>query len=176
MRASRCYDHEASKSMSALPFTASFGPTMMHPTQYTHETTRHSSPCRLHPNAADPAIMQCHFAPYMIIYLCTARNCCDSAIRQSCWAAATSQLWEVWIFVLYCNQSVIFPRLVLYALLTLLEIAPSLHRNLTAVEFPFILDTGFLSLLPCRLPSITPAEIVKLPISVRWKHKIPDRK
>ena len=67
--------------------------------------TRHSLAMQTPSNAADPTIMQCYLAPYNVIYLCTARNCCDSAIRQSCSSAATSQLWEVWISVLHRNQS-----------------------------------------------------------------------
>lgn len=73
-------------------------PYSIHP----HQELGISSPCRLHPMLQTP-IMLCYLAPYNIIYLCTARSCSDSAIRQSCWPAATSLMWAVWIFVLYSN-------------------------------------------------------------------------
>lgn len=52
---------------------------------------------------------------------------------------------------------------------------PPAHRNLAAVEFALVFETSLLSLLACRLASITPAEVVELPECVRRKNKIPDR-
>lgn len=47
--------------------------------------------------------------------------------------------------------------------------------NLTTVELALIFKPGLLRLLASRLPSVAPAEVVKLPESVRWQHKIPNR-
>lgn len=59
---------------------------------------------------------------------------------------------------------------------TFLKIAPPFHRNLTAVEFPLVLDTRLFRLLPRSFPGIAPAEVVKLPVCVRGEDEIPDRK
>lgn len=56
----------------------------------------------------------------------------------------------------------------------LLELAPSLHRDFTAVELALVLNTRLLRLLACRLASISPREVVELPVRVDWEHKIPD--
>jgi hypothetical protein len=47
--------------------------------------------------------------------------------------------------------------------------------NLTTIELALIFEPGLLRLLASRLASVTPAEVVKLPESIRWQHKIPDR-
>ncbi len=48
----------------------------------------------------------------------------------------------------------------------LLELAPSLHRDLRAVELAFVFDTGFLRLFTSGLPSVSPREVVELPEGV----------
>ncbi len=56
----------------------------------------------------------------------------------------------------------------------LLEFAPSLHRNLRAVELAFVFNTRFLGLLTSCLSSITPGEVVEFPEGVNWEDKVPD--
>lgn len=50
--------------------------------------------------------------------------------------------------------------------LTLLEVAPSFHRDLATVKLSLVLDPSLLRLLSRRLPGIAPAEVVKLPVGV----------
>lgn len=49
---------------------------------------------------------------------------------------------------------------------TFLEVAPSFHRDLTAIEFAFVLDPSLLCLLARRLPGVPPTEVIELPVSV----------
>lgn len=58
----------------------------------------------------------------------------------------------------------------------LLELAPSLHRDLRWVELSFVFNTCFLGLFASSLSSVTPWEIIKLPECIGWENEIPDRK
>jgi hypothetical protein len=60
-------------------------------------------------------------------------------------------------------------------MLTLLEIAPPLHRDLTTVKLAFIFNACLFGLFSRCLPCITPAEIVELPVRVCREDKVPDR-
>lgn len=55
-----------------------------------------------------------------------------------------------------------------------LKLAPALHRDLTAVELALVLNTRLLRLLARRFASISPREVVELPVCVDREHKIPD--
>ena len=56
----------------------------------------------------------------------------------------------------------------------LLELAPSLHRDLRAVELALVLDTRLLRLLARRLARVAPREVVELPECVHRQHEVPD--
>lgn len=56
-----------------------------------------------------------------------------------------------------------------------LELGPSLHGDLAAIEFSLVLEAGLLRLLSRRLSGITPREVVKLPEGVRGQDKVPNR-
>lgn len=54
-----------------------------------------------------------------------------------------------------------------------LKVLPPLHRDLAAVELAVVLVASLLR-LACRLPRITPREIIKLPVRIRWEDEVPD--
>jgi hypothetical protein len=58
----------------------------------------------------------------------------------------------------------------------LLEVAPPLHRDLAAVEFAVLVMPAFVGACdcPCRLSSVTPTEVVKVPERVGWEDEVPD--
>jgi hypothetical protein len=58
----------------------------------------------------------------------------------------------------------------------LLEVAPPLHRDLAAVELAVLIVTAFVGACDCscRLSSVTPTEVVKVPERVGWEDEIPD--
>lgn len=56
----------------------------------------------------------------------------------------------------------------------MLKIGPSLHGNLTAVELALSIVVTSLGLLTSRLASITPREVVELPISIGWQDEVPN--
>ena len=57
----------------------------------------------------------------------------------------------------------------------LLKLAPSLHRDLRAIEFALVLNPGFLGLLARCLASVAPGKVVELPEGVHGEDEIPDR-
>jgi hypothetical protein len=60
----------------------------------------------------------------------------------------------------------------------LLEVAPPLHRDLAAVELAVLVVPAFVGACdcPCRLSSVTPTEVVKVPEGVGREDEIPDWK
>lgn len=71
----------------------------------------------------------------------------------------------------------VFSRSPVSALHTLvaLEFGPSLHRNLAAVKLSLALVVAALALIAIRLAGFTPREVIKLPESIGWEDKVPDR-
>jgi hypothetical protein len=51
---------------------------------------------------------------------------------------------------------------------------PPSHRDLATVKLSFVLKTPFLSFLASCLSSVSPTEVVKLPVCVGWQYKVPD--
>jgi hypothetical protein len=58
--------------------------------------------------------------------------------------------------------------------LTFLEIIPSLHSDLAAIEFSFVFNTSLLGLFSSGLSSVSPREVIELPVCIGRKHKIPN--
>jgi hypothetical protein len=57
---------------------------------------------------------------------------------------------------------------------TSFEVMPPSHRDLATVKLSFVLKTPFLSFLASCLSSVSPTEVVKLPVRVGWQYKVPD--
>jgi hypothetical protein len=58
----------------------------------------------------------------------------------------------------------------------LLEVAPPLHRDLAAIELAVLVVTAFVGACncACRLSSVTPTEVVKVPEGVSREDEVPD--